>query len=49
LCEKVKGVRSHTHRDPMCRMVVETPVKLTARQARQDPQTESEPPGAQRE
>ena len=28
----IKGVRSHTHGDLLCHMVVETPVKLTARQ-----------------
>ena len=28
----IKGVRSHTHGDLMCHMVVETPVHLTARQ-----------------
>ena len=28
----IKGVRSHTHGDLLCHMIVETPVKLTARQ-----------------
>ena len=28
----IKGVRSHAHGDLLCHMVVETPVKLTARQ-----------------
>ena len=28
----VKSVRSHSHGDLMCRVVVETPVNLTARQ-----------------
>lgn len=28
----IKGIRSHTHGDLMCHLVVETPVKLTARQ-----------------
>ena len=28
----IKGVRSHTHGDLMCHVVVETPVNLTERQ-----------------